>query len=131
MYLVSSPFRRQRKTITSFALGVWLFALFIGFAHACGLDEPASVQIHVAAANSGERSLDLGAPDGCEQFCKADMPVVTQIPPLGDQPCSVPLTIAARDIGVAFAFPPASRSAQVAHPPPDVPAFLRFAHLRL
>ena len=34
------PFRQLRKTITGVALGVWLFALFIGIAHGCGWVEP-------------------------------------------------------------------------------------------
>lgn len=128
---MSGPFHRQRKTITSLALVAWLFAMFVGFAHACGLNEPTSGQIDVVGANSGERPLDVGAPDGCEQFCDSNVPVVTQLPPMGDQPSAPPLIVAVRNIGIAFVFPPAFRSAQAARPPPDVPAFLRYAHLRL
>jgi hypothetical protein len=128
---VFTSFRRQRKIITSFALVVWLFALFIGIAHACGLGEPTMAPPDVVVANPSERPADTGTPDACEQFCKTDVPVVSKLQFLGDQPDAPPLIIAVHEIGVAVALPPALRLAPAAHPPPDVAAFLRFAHLRL
>lgn len=124
-------FRQQRKTITSIALVVWLFALFVGIAHACGLDEPTTASPDVVAANPSERPSDTGALNDCEQFCKANVPVVSKLQFLGDQPDAQPLIVADRDIGVAVALPPAFQLAPIAHPPPDVTAYLRFAHLRL
>ena len=47
---VFRPFRQQRKTITGVALGVWLFALFVGIAHACGWVEPSIAPVHAVAA---------------------------------------------------------------------------------
>jgi len=128
---VFRSFRQQRKTITSFALVVWLFALFVGIAHACGLDEPGGGLLYAVAASPSERQSDAGTPDDCEQFCKANVPVVTKLPSLGDQSDAQPLIVAVRDIGVAVALPPGFQRAPVAHPPPDVTAYLRFAHLRL
>ncbi len=128
---VVRPFRQQRKTITGVALGVWLFALFVGIAHACGWVEPSIAPVHAVAASASQHSSDEGTPVGCEQFCKSDIPVVTKLPPLGDQPDAQPLIVADRDIGVAVALPPAFQLAPAAHPPPDVTAYLRFAHLRL
>ena len=124
-------FRQQRKTITSFALVVWLFALFVGIAHACGLDEPTTASPDAAAASPSGGPSDTGTPDGCEQFCKANVPMVTKLPYLGDQPDAQPLIVADRDIGVAVALPPAFQLAPAAHPSPDVTAYIRFAHLRL
>jgi predicted small lipoprotein YifL len=124
-------FRQQRKTITSFALVAWLFALFVGIAHACGLDEPTTAPPDVVAANPGERPADTGTPDACEQFCKTDVPVVSKLQFLGDQPDPQPLIVAVRDLGIAVASPPVLQLAPAAHPHPDAAAFLRFAHLRL
>ncbi len=125
------PFRQQRKTITGVALGVWLFALFVGIANGCGWVEPNMAPVHVVAASTSEQHSDEGAPVGCEQFCKADIPIVTKLSPLGDQPDAQPLIVVVRDISVAAAPPPVLQLALAARPPPDVTAYLRFAHLRL
>ena len=124
-------FRRQRKTMTSVALVVWLFALFVGIANACGLDGPTAGSPDVVAANPGERPSDTGVPNDCEQFCRANLPVVTKLPNLGDQPDAQPLIVAVGDVGVAVVLPPVLQLAPALHPPPDAAAFLRFAHLRL
>ena len=126
-----SPFCRQRKTITSFALVVWLFALSVGIVHACGLHEATMASLDAVATNSSDRPSDTGPADACQQFCKTNVPVVAKRAFLGDQPDAQPLIVAVREFGVAVVLPPAFRVAPAAHPPPDVAAFLRFAHLRL
>ncbi len=128
---VFRSFRQQRKTITGVALGMWLFALFAGIAHACGWAEPGMAPVHAVTASASEQSSDEGIPVGCEQFCKSDIPVVTKPPSLGDQPDAQPLIVAARGFDVAVAPPPVLQLVPAVHPPPDVAAFLRFAHLRL
>lgn len=126
------PFRRrQRKAITSATLVAWILALFVGIAHACGLNEPSAASPEPVAAIASERAPDTGVPDGCEQFCSTNVPVVSKLPSLGDQPDAQPLIVADRDAGVSVMLPPTSALAQAAHPPPGVAAFLRFAHLRL
>ena len=125
------PFRQQRKTITGVALGVWLFALFVGIAHACGWVEPSIAPVHAVAAKASQHSSDEGTPVGCEQFCKSDIPVVTKLPPLGDQPDAQPLIVAVNNVRVVLASPPAFPLAQAAHSSSDVPPFLRFTRLRL
>ena len=125
------PFRQQCKTITGVALGVWLFALFVGIAHACGWVEPSIAPVHAVAANASQHSSDEGAPVGCEQFCKSDIPVVTKLPPLGDQPDAQPLIVAVNNVRVVLASPLALRLGQAAHSTSDVPPFLRVTRLRL
>jgi hypothetical protein len=128
---VFRPFRQQRKTITGVALAVWLFALFAGIAHACGWVEPSVAPVHAAAAGASGHSSDEGTPVGCEQFCKSDIPVVTKLPPQGDQPDAQPLIVAVNNLGVVLASPPAFTPVQAAHSSSDVPPFLRFTRLRL
>lgn len=124
-------FRQVRKTTTGVALGVWLFALFVGSAHACGWVEPSVAPVHAVAANASQHSSDEGAPVGCGQFCKSDIPVVTKLPLLGDQPDAQPLIVAVNNVRVVLASPPAFPLAQAAHSSSDVPPFLRFTRLRL
>ena len=126
-----TPIRQQCKTITGVALGVWLFALFVGIAHACGWVEPSSAPVHAVAANASQHSSDEGAPVGCEQFCKSDIPVVTKLPPLADQPDAQPLIVAVNNVRVVRASPLAMRLGQAAHSTSDVPPFLRVTRLRL
>ena len=125
------PFRRQRKTITGVALGVWLFALFVGIAHACGWAEPSIAAVHAVAASASQHSSDEGRPAGCEQFCKSDIPVVAKLPSLGDQPDAQPLIVAVKNIRVVLASPPHFPLAQAAHSSSDVSPFLRVTRLRL
>jgi hypothetical protein len=128
---VLRPFRHLRKTITGIALGVWLFALFVGIAHGCGWVGPSIAPVHAVAANESHHSPDEGAPAGCEQFCKADIPVLTKLPLLGDQADQQPLIVAVSYGRVVLASPPASPPAQAAHSSSDVPTFLHFTRLRL
>ncbi len=125
------PCRQQRKTITGVALGAWLFGAFVGIAHACGWVEPSMAPIHAPAASTSEHSSGEGTPVGCEQFCKADIPVVTKLPPLGDQPDAQPLIFAVNNVRIVLASPPAFRLAPAAHSTSDVPPFLRVTRLRL
>ena len=122
---------RQRRTITGVALAMWLFALFAGIAHACGWVEQSAVPAHAVAANSSEHRIDRGTPVGCEQFCKSDIPVVTKLSPIGDEPNAQPLIVAVNGLHVVPALPPPFGLAHAAYPSSDVPPFLRFAHLRL
>ena len=125
------PLRQQRKSIAGVALGVWLFALFVGIAHACGSVEPSFAPAHAAAVNASQHSSDEGMPIGCEQFCKSDIPVITKLPAFGDQPDAQPLIVAVDNVRVVLASPPAYQRAQAAHSRSDVPPFLRFTRLRL
>lgn len=112
-------------------LGVWLFALFAGAANACGWLEPNAARANVVAVKTDDPSNDADAAIGCEQFCQTDVPVVTKLPPIDDQSATQPLIVAVRDVGVTLVFPPALRLVPAATSPPDVPPYLRLAHLRL
>ena len=122
---------RHSKTITGLTLGVWFFALLVGIAHACSLGEFGMTPRQHFDASASAGSSDDGMPAGCKQFCKSDVPVVTKLPLIGDQPDVQPLIVAVNAVHVVVTSPPAFQRAPVAHPPSDVPPFLRFTRLRL
>ena len=128
---VYRPFHQLRKTTTGIALGVWLFALFVGVVHACGWVEPSMVPAPAFAADAGQRCPDEGTSGGCAQFCKLDIPVVTKLPPLGEHPDAQPLIVAVDSVHVVLASPSAFPLARGAHSSSEVPPFLRFTRLRL
>lgn len=121
--------RQQRQAVTGVLL-VWLFALFAGIAHACSAP-PMPAPLHALAASAGERSSQDASAAGCKQFCKADLPVVTKLPPMDDQPDAQPLIVAVNDVRIVPRSQLAARLAQAAHATSDVPPFLRVTRLRL
>jgi hypothetical protein len=122
---------RQSRTITGLALGLWLFALLVGIAHACNLGDLGVTRGQRAVMSVSAGSRDGGMLAGCEEFCASNVPVVTKLPLIGDQQEMQPQIVAVNEIHVVIAFPPAFQPAPVAHPPSDVPPFLRFTRLRL
>lgn len=124
--------RRRRSGIASVVLGLWIFALFVGIAHACSGD---GITPHAAmpmAGHASEAPMDEGMAPGCEQFCSNDLPLVTVLKLVQDQPAEQPLVIAAFDpVGVVSRFAPGLRAAVAAHPPPGPPISIRFARLTL
>lgn len=128
---VSRYLRQYSKVSTALTLGAWLFALFVGIANACGWDDSDPASTSAVVATTSEKPSHDGSPVGCEQFCKTDVPVVSKAPTIGDQPDLQPLIVTGSTVNVVIPLTPAFRLARAAHPPPDVPSFLRFAHLRL
>lgn len=121
---------RQSWTVTGFALGVWLFALFVGIVHACTLTELGMTPGQVGVTSVGACTFEEGMPAGCDQFCKS-VPVVSKAPLIGEQSAAqLPLAVAT-DVHVVLALPPALLAAQVAHPSSGVPPILHFTRLRL
>lgn len=112
-------------------LGGWLFALVVGVAHGCGwLGLDATPTISVATSTHPHRSADPAAAS-CEQFCSTNVPVVAKASSVDDPPYAQPLIVASYDAGYVLPRSPAVPPVPTAHPPPGVPPFLRFSHLRL
>ena len=122
---------RQSKTVTGFALGVWLFALFVGIVHACTLTELGMTPGQVSVTSVRACTFGEGIPAGCDQFCKSDVPVVSKAPLIGERSAAqLPIAVAT-DVHVVLALPPASLPARAAHPSSGVPPILHFTRLRL
>lgn len=107
--------------------GVCLFVLFVGIAHACAWDDVGGAPAHMVAATASEHPSNEGMPVGCEELCKTDLPVLSELRSIGEQP----LIVEVARVRIVLALPPPSGLAHTAYPSPDVPPFLRFIHLRL
>src|SRR5829696_4421136 len=86
--------QHRRKVVATVTLGCWLFALFVGVVHACGLDgtlshPQASITASIADAVQGD---DHVVP-GCERFCADDVPVLAKVQSTNDQPSVQPLLL--------------------------------------
>lgn len=122
----------QRKVLTSVTLGCWLFALFVGVAHACGLDAALSPLHHAVTVSVG--SQDQGDEDallGCEQFCADDLPVVAKLQLVQDHPGghALPLPSLGEPLIIRVAWAPSL--ARRLDPPPDIAPNIRFVRLAL
>jgi hypothetical protein len=117
--------------VTGFALGIWLFALFAGVVHACGLTELDMTSGQLSVTSLGGCTFDEGMPAGCDQFCKSDVPIASRPPLIGEQSAAqLPIAVAI-DVDVVLALPPALLPARPAHSPLGVPLILQFTRLRL
>ena len=130
---MSRLLRRHRKFLTSGVLGLWLFALFVGIASACGWDGVTAVphQPTVAAHAVGD-AIDHDTAPACEEFCSNDVPLLGVLQLVQDTPTGQPLVIATHpDLGFLPISAPIHRLARTAHPSPGVPFSLRIVRLTL
>lgn len=124
---------RHRKLLTSTVLGLWMFALFVGIANACSWDGVTAVPHQLTvAAHAVDDDTDHGrATDGGE-FCSIDVPLLSVLQLVQEQPAGEPQIVATRyDLGFQQFPAPTLRLARTAHPPPGVPFFLRTIRLTL
>ena len=126
------PLRRNRKFFASAALGVWVFALFVGIANACSWDGVTAVpHQQTTAAHAVGDAMDDGMAPGCEQFCSNDIPLLSALQLIQDQPAGQPLLVASISIIQSPTAAAAVIVVHIAHPPPDVPVLLRSHRLAL
>lgn len=124
--------RRRLRNASPLILGLWLFALFVGVANAClpGQTLDAHPAAHAAAPLQSHHGGEDPSPD-CAKLCSDGVPLFAKLQLVQDQPAaqaflvSVALSHEPAVIGVN-ATPP-----QLAHPPPDVPVYLRSLRLAL
>ena len=129
---MSRLLRRHRRLLTSTVLGLWAFAMFVGIANACSWDGVTAVSHHLAAAAHAEDSADHGVAPGCEDFCSNDVPILSVVKLVQDQPAGQPLALATyQHVGILPISAPVFRLARTTHPPPGVPFLLRIVRLTL
>jgi hypothetical protein len=124
---------RNRRFLTFTMLGLWLFALFVGVANACSWDGVTAVphQPTMAAHAVGDTTDHNTAPD-CDEFCSNDVPLLSVLQLVQDQPAGRPLVFATNHyLGVPPISAPVLRRAWTTHPPPGVPFPLRTVRLTL
>jgi hypothetical protein len=124
--------RHRRKGLASAALGLWLFALFLGIAHACSWDGVTTVT-HIAnpAIHAGDGMADKSAPD-CEDTPSNDLPLPSVLQLAQDPSGGIALPVAIHsDLRRLPRSALLSGSACIAHPPPGVPFSHRIVRLTL
>lgn len=124
--------KRQRKFITPFVLALWLFAIFVSVAHACGLDEHLSqVGQSEAAKLGGHDRSDDGASPACHKFCSDDLPVLAKLKAVQDPPTGQAL-MGPSFVGESFqTVAPVSSLPPSTDPPPGIAVYIRFVRLAL
>jgi hypothetical protein len=129
---MSQLLRHHRKGLASAALGLWLFALFLGIAHACSWDGVTTVT-HTPApeAHVGGGVADDRAPN-CEDSASNDLPLPSGFQLVQDPPAEVAMIVATQhDLRLLPNSAPLAGVSGREHPPPGVPFFHRIVRLTL
>ena len=124
--------RHHRKGLASAALGLWLFALFLGIAHACSWDGVTTVT-HTAnlPVHASDGMADKSAP-GCEDTPSNDLPLPSVLQLVQDPSGGIALQVATHsDLRLLPNCASFSGSACTASPPPGVPFSHRIVRLTL
>jgi hypothetical protein len=124
---------RHRKFLTSTVLGLWMFALFVGIASACSWDGVTAVPHQTAvAAQAVDDAMDHRMAADCDEFCSNDVPLLSVLQVVQEQPAGQPLVVATHhNLGFLPISAPVLRLARTAHPSPGVPFSLRIVRLTL
>jgi hypothetical protein len=123
---------RHRKGLASAALGLWLFALFVGIAHACSWDGVTTVT-HTSspAVPAGSGMAHDSAPD-CTNSPSNNLPLPRMVQPVQDPSAGTALLVATHcDLRLRLNYAPPAGLACSAHPPPGVPFSRRIVRLTL
>jgi hypothetical protein len=124
---------RHRKFLTSAVLGLWAFAVFVGIANACTWDGVTAVPHQpTMAVHAADDAMDGGMAPGCDEFCSNDLPLLSVLQLVQEQPAGQPLVVATHhDLGFLPISASSLRLAQTAQPPPGVPFSRRTVRLTL
>ena len=129
---MSRILHRHRQFVASAVLGLWAFAVFVGIANACMWDGAAAVPHQPTAVHAVGDATDDGIPPGCDEFCINDVPLLSVLKLVQDQPAGQPLVVAIHhDAGFLPISASVRRLAWTAHPSPGVPFSLRIVRLTL
>ena len=128
-----SIFTRSRRRATApLALALWLFALAMSIAHACGVVdqlEHAGIAKAVSAVAAHREPSDETLP-ACDQFCADDTPLLSKLKAVEDSPAVS--VVAYLRSGVGLLSRPLSSSALAeSSQPPVIAVNTRFARLAL
>lgn len=125
--------KRRRKAIAPLVLTLWLFAIFVSIAHACGLDEGFAYGAQHQAVNvAGHDTSNDGAPPACAKFCSDDLPILAKIKAVQDPPTGQALMVPPF-VGESFqtTVAPLPPLLPLSHPPPSIAVNTRFVRLAL
>ena len=121
-----------RRGIASLALGLWIFALSVSIAHACGVPDALNhVELPAPSTVPAGHAGDESSP-ACDQFCADAFPALPKLKVLEDGPASQ--TAFAAIPGVLYAAADSSRAEPPPRgiaPPPALAINTRFVRLAL
>ncbi len=127
--------RRRRRGFASLILGLWLFALGVAIAHACGFDGTSAYAPRLLANGQQPFVEDIPLPfgdDAATRSCCDELPFAAKIQPLLDPPDGQPLAlIASVDFPLASSETLVSARATSVHRAIDVPLSIRYVRLTL
>ena len=125
--------KRRRKFIAPFILALWLFAIFVSVAHACGLDEDlVHAGLNITANVSGHDGADDGGSPSCDKFCADDFPLLAKLKVVQDPPTGQALLVPTL-VGESFqtAVAPVPSLLRSLDPPPAIAVSIRFVRRAL
>jgi hypothetical protein len=125
--------KRRRKFITPFIMALWVFAIFVSVAHACGLDEDFGHAGPNKTVNvSGHNSSENGGSPSCDKFCADDFPLLAKLEVVQDSPTGQAL-MGPPFVGESFQTTVAAVASLLLSPdlPPGIAVYIRFVRLAL
>jgi hypothetical protein len=125
--------KRRQRAIAPFVLALWLFAIFMSVAHACGLDgELGHVDRSEAAKLGGHDGTDDGASSACDKFCSDDLAVLGKLKAVQDPPTGQAFVVR-QFVGGSFqsTVAPVPSLLPSVDPPPGINVNIRFVRLAL
>lgn len=82
--------KARRRAAARVALALWIFALGVSIAHACGLGDAFDrAGMGRAAAASSYHAPDEGTLPECDRFCTDDTPLLTKLKSVEDPPTGI------------------------------------------
>jgi hypothetical protein len=124
--------KRHRKLLTSAALGVWVLALLVGIANACGWADAFTHSAAAGVAHNAAPQDDNRPFSDCVKLCAEGLPVLAKVQAVQDPPEGQPLVVdPGHGVDLWPSSAPALRRLRVAYPPPAAPPLLRFLRLTL
>ena len=125
--------KRRQKAIAPVILALWLFAIFMSVAHACGLDgELGHVDRSEAAKVGGHDGTDDGASSACDKFCSDDLAVLGKLKAVQDPPTGQAFVVP-QFVGGSFQTTVTPVASLLLSPdaPPGIDVNIRFVRLAL
>ena len=131
--IMSRLLKRHRKLLSASVLGLWVFALFVGFANACSWDGVTAVQHQPATVgHAAADATDHDTDPGCDEFCSNDIPLLSVVQLTQGPLAGPPLVVTTHyDLGNQPSSAPAFRLAWTARPSPGASFSLHIVRLTL
>ena len=124
--------RSRRRSITTYVLALWLFALGASIANACGLGEGFEHASVTKPAGVVHQAPDGDTLPACDKFCTDEISLLTKLKSVEESPAGTAFPVASSHHSVAVVAPARSFEPVTGHdPPPGIAINTRFVRLAL